>query len=60
MEKFISSEIGTRSNGTKIVRNYFVNETEVNLLVNAQSYFTQHEKKLAKIEYKLNKEKIKL
>ena len=55
MEKFYSSEIGTRKDGTKIVRNHFVNETNVNHLANAQSHFTKHEKLVAKLNYKKNK-----
>lgn len=55
MEKFISTEVGQRPNGTKIVRNYFINETGVNLLVIAQQHFTAHEKKVAKLKFKNNK-----
>lgn len=60
MEKFISNEIGQRPNGTKIVKNYFMNDVGVNLLVNAQQHFTKHEKKVAKLQHKNNKEKTKI
>lgn len=60
MEKFISNEIGQRPNGTKIVKNYFMNETGVNLLTNAQHRFTAQEKVIAKNEYKANKQKAKI
>lgn len=60
MEKFISNEIGQRPNGTKIVKNYFMNDTGINLLVNAQHHFTAHEKKVAKLQYKSSKEKAKI
>lgn len=60
MEKFISTEIGTRPNGTKIVRNHFINETKINLLTNAQHHFTAQEKAIAKNEYKANKQKAKI
>lgn len=57
MEKFISHEIERLPNGTKIVRNYFFNEVGVNYLQLAQSHFTKHEKKVAKL---LSKSKISL
>ena len=52
MEQFISHEIERRADGTRIVRNYFINNDKTNYLVQAQSYFTKHEKKLAKLNHK--------
>jgi len=54
MERMITSVIGTRPNGTKIVRNYFINDPTENLLAKAQSYFSKHEKKVAKLKHKNN------
>ena len=45
-------EVGQRANGTKIVRVFFFNNDKTNYLVKAQSYFTKHEKKVAKLKYK--------
>lgn len=42
---------GTRLNGTKIVRNFFINDDNTNYLAKAQSYFTKQEKKVAKLNY---------
>ena len=55
METFVQQEIGRRSDGTKIVRNFFFNPDKTNYLVKAQSYFTKDEKKQAKLNYKSNK-----
>lgn len=54
METLVTHEIGRNPNGTKIVRNFFFNEDKVNWLAKAQSYFTKHEKKVAKLQYKTN------
>lgn len=43
-----------KANGSKIVRNFFFNNDKTNWLVKAQSYFTKHEKKVAKLQYKAN------
>ena len=48
----ITQEIGRKKDGTKIVRNFFFNDDKTNYLVQAQSYFTKHEKKVAKLAYK--------
>ena len=50
-------EIGRRTDGTLIVRNFFINDDKTNYLTKAQSYFTKSEKKEAKLNYKLNKNK---
>jgi hypothetical protein len=56
MEVLVTHEIERKKDGSKIVRNFFFNNDRTNWLVKAQSYFTKHEKKLAKIEHKNNKE----
>ena len=55
MEVLVSHLIETRKDGSKIVRNFFFNEDKTNYLVKAQSYFTKQEKKVAKLNHKLNK-----
>ena len=52
MERFETRVLGTRADGTKIVRNSFINDDNTNYLVKAQSYFTKEEKKMAKHNYK--------
>ena len=52
METLVTHVIETRKNGTKTVRNFFFNEDKTNWLTKAQSYFTKHEKKVAKLKYK--------
>ena len=52
MERFESIEIGRRLDGSKIVRNSFMNDDDTNYLVKAQSYFTKLEKKQAKLSHK--------
>lgn len=54
METLVSHVIETKKNGSKIVRNFFFNEDKTNYLVKAQSYFTKHEKKIAKLRHKAN------
>jgi hypothetical protein len=56
MEILVTHEIERKKDGSKIVRNFFFNNDRTNWLVKAQSYFTKHEKKIAKIEHKNNKE----
>lgn len=58
MERFETKEIGRRLDGTKIVRNYFINDDNTNYLTKAQSYFTKEQKKVAKLNYKLKHHKI--
>ena len=55
MERFETVEIGVRLNGTKIVRNYFINDDYTNYLVKAQSYFTKEERKEAKRRHRLRR-----
>ena len=52
MERVETRIEGQRLNGTKIVRNFFINDDKTNYLVKAQSYFSQQEKKIAKLNYK--------
>ena len=54
METMVTHEIGRKTDGTKIVRNFFFNNDKTNWLVKAQSYFTKHEKKVAKLQHKSN------
>lgn len=42
-----------KRDGTKIVKNFFVHESQGNILANAQSHFTKDEKKEAKLNHKL-------
>ena len=53
MERILIREIGRRTNGTMIVRRYFINDDNTNYLTKAQSYFSKDEKKIAKLNYKL-------
>lgn len=52
MEKLITNVIGTRPNGTKIVRNHFINGPAENLLGKSHSYFTKKERTEAKLKHK--------
>lgn len=52
MERLVTHEIERRHDGTKIVRNYFINDDTTNYLTQAQSYFTKDEKKIAKANHK--------
>lgn len=54
MEKLVTHVIENKEGGKKIVRNFFFNEDKTNWLVKAQSYFTKHEKKVAKLKHKNN------
>ena len=48
----ITHEVERLSNGTKVVRNYFVFEMPIAILKNLQSEFSKDQKKQAKINYK--------
>lgn len=52
METLVTHEIGRKSDGTKIIRNFFFNKDTTNYLVKAQSYFTKDQKKKAKLKAK--------
>lgn len=54
MEKLITHVLEERRNGSKIVRNYFMNKEAVNYMTLAHSYFTRAERKRAK---RINKTK---
>jgi hypothetical protein len=54
METIVTHVVETRKDGSKVVRNFFFNEDKTNYLVKAQSYFTKHEKKVAKLKHKNN------
>lgn len=49
MEKFTSQVIGSRPDGSKIVRNFFFNNDTTNYMAKAHSYFTRLDRKLAKL-----------
>lgn len=55
--EFITDVLGTRNDGTKIVKNYFLYPTKVNILKNAQKEFSKDEKKTAKLNYKVSLKK---
>ena len=57
MERMQTREIGRRTNGTLIVRNFFINDDDTNYLTKAHSYFTKSKRKEAKLNYKLNQNK---
>jgi len=40
-----------KRDGTKLVKNFFLYDTKVNLLQNAQNYFSKSEKKESKLNY---------
>ena len=55
--KEVTRVIDTRTvNGklTNIVRNFFIYESEGNVMSNAHKYFSKDEKKQAKLNYKLS------
>jgi hypothetical protein len=52
MERMVTHVIEERSNGRKVVRNFFFNEDKTNYLVLAHSHFTREERKEAKLNYK--------
>ena len=52
MERFETVEIGRRQDGTKIVRNYFINDDDANYMAKAHAYLTKDEKKLAKLQHR--------
>lgn len=55
METLVTHEIERKKDGSRIVRNFFFNNDKTNWLTKAQSYFTKHEKKIAKLNWKNNK-----
>ena len=50
--EFITDILGTRNDGTRIVKNYYLYPTKQNILKDAQKEFSKDEKKLAKLTYK--------
>lgn len=54
METMVTHVLEHKKDGTKIVKNFFFNEDKTNYLLKAQSYFTKHEKKVAKLKHKNN------
>ena len=56
MEK-ITHILEEKRDGTKIVKNFFLYPNEGNIMAKAHSYFTKHERKIAKLNYKYNTEK---
>ncbi len=55
MERKLIQEIGRRSDGSSIVRVYFINDDNTNYLAKAHSYFSKNERKIAKFEHNENK-----
>ena len=53
--KLITYHLEQKRDGTNIVKNFFLYPNEGNIMAKAQSYFTKHEKKVAKLNYKANK-----
>jgi len=52
MEKLITHVLEERGNGTKIVRNYFINQDNTNYMTLAHSYFSKLDRKIAKLNAK--------
>ena len=52
--EIITHVLEEKRNGEKLVKNFFLYENEGNILARAQSYFSKHEKKVAKLNYKSN------
>lgn len=52
METLITHEIERKRDGSKIVRNYFINNDKTNYMKLAHSYYTKDQKKQAKLNYK--------
>lgn len=50
----VTHDVGTRPDGIRIVRNYFIHDDNTNYLVQAHSYFTKQERKEARLNHKLN------
>ena len=44
-----------KGDGTKIMRTFFLYPNQGNIMEKAHSYFTKHERKVAKLNYKANK-----
>jgi len=55
METLVTHEIERLKDGKKIVRNFFFNTDKTNYMTLAHSYYTKDERKQAKLNYKLNK-----
>ena len=54
METLVSHVVDRLPNGTEVKRNFFFNNDKTNYLAKAHSYFTKHERKVAKLNYKAN------
>lgn len=52
MEIFVQHELERKPDGTKVVKNYFINTDKTNYMTLAHSYFTKDEKKIAKYNHK--------
>lgn len=53
--KTITHVLEQRRDGTSIVKNFFLYPDEGNIMARAHAYFSKHEKKVAKLNYKSNK-----
>lgn len=54
--EFITQILERKSDGTNIVKNFFLYPNEGNIMAKTHSYFTKQERKIAKLNHKLNKE----
>ena len=53
--EIITHVLEDKGNGTMIVKNFFLYPNQGNIMAKAHSYFTKHERKVAKLNYKANK-----
>ena len=58
MEKVITSVIGTRNNGTRIVKNQITGSARTNYVESAHKEFTREERKNAERDHKLYKKEV--
>lgn len=52
----ITYNLEQKRDGTNIVKNFFLYPSEGNIMAKAHSYFTRHERKIAKLNHKYNSE----
>lgn len=53
--RIVSHEVGKSIEGKPMYRHQLIYDDNTNYLVKAQSYFTKEQKKIAKLNYRLNK-----
>lgn len=54
MERLITHEVDKKRDGTRIVRNYFINTDNTNYMTLAHSHFTKAQRTIAKNKSKNN------